>query len=144
MAEIRTEITIPAPPDVVWHVLADTAAWPEWNTLVTEVRGVPEEGGAIRIRLNVGMLPALRVPVRVETFRPPERLCWSFTLPFGLFRAEHCLSLAPENGGGTRFLNTERFTGLLGGFAGTLMNRLFRSDYAGMDRALAARVLAVR
>jgi hypothetical protein len=140
MAEIRTETTIPAPPARVWRELADTAAYPEWNTLVTAVSGAPEEGGAIRIRLNVGMLPALWVPVRVETFRPPERFCWSLTLPFGLFRAEHCFSLAAAPGGGTRFQNTERFTGLLGGLAGALMNRFFRQDYAGMDRALAVRV----
>ncbi|MBM3162360.1 MAG: SRPBCC domain-containing protein [Chlorobi bacterium] len=142
MAHIFTEITIPGPPADVWHVLADTAAWPGWNPLVTAVKGVPEKGGVIRIRLKVRMLPALWVPVRVETLSPPERLCWNFTLPFGFFRAEHCFSLAPGPGGSTRFSNTERFTGLLGGAAGTIMNRFFREDYAGMDRALAGRVAA--
>lgn len=142
MPEVRTDITIAAPPSDVWRVLADTAAWPAWNTFVTDVKGVPEEGGTIRIRLKVRALPAFRVPVVVETLRPPERFCWSFTLPFGLFRAEHCLSLAAAPGGATRFQNTERFTGLFGGVAGTIMNRFFREDYAGMGRGLAGRVAA--
>jgi len=117
-------------------------AYSGWNPLVTDVRGAPEQGGTIRIRLKVRTLPALWVPVIVETLRPKAMLCWTFTLPFGILHAEHCFSLSEEPDGTTRFVNTERFTGLLGGVAGTLMNRLFMDDYRGMDRALAARVAA--
>ncbi len=144
MADIRSEITIPAPTADVWRVLFDMEAYSGWNPLVTDVRGAPEPGGTIRIRLKVGTLPALWVPVIVETLRPGERLCWSFTLPFRILRAEHCFSLSQEPDGSTRFLNTERFTGLLGGVAGTLMNRLFLDDYRGMDRAIAERVASGR
>lgn len=144
MADIRTEITIPASPDDVWRVLFDMEAYSSWNPLVTDVRGAPEPGGRIRIRLKVGTLPALWVPVIVETLRPGERLCWSFTLPFRILRAEHCFSLSEEPDGSTRFLDTERFTGLLGGVAGTLMNRLFLDDYRGMDQAIAERVASGR
>lgn len=140
MGNVRTEIAISARSADVWRVLFDTAVYPLWNPLVTAVRGLPEEGRTIRIRLKVKSLPPLWVPVVVETLLPGERLCWTFTLPFGLFRAEHCFLLSKEADGGTRFVNDERFSGLLGEFAGIMMNRLFRGDYEGMDRALARRV----
>lgn len=140
MGNIRTEITIAATLSDVWRVLSDTAAWPEWNPLVTSFDGVPEEGRRVRIRLKVKALPAFRVPVCVSALKPGERFSWTFTLPFGILRAEHSFSLSEGPDGSTRFFDTERFTGLLGGIAGTLMNRFFLDDYRGMDRAIAERV----
>jgi hypothetical protein len=140
MVEIRTEITIAAPHQEVWRVLLDTGAYWQWNPLITDTKGVPEEGRTVRIRLKVKALPALWIPVVIITLKPIKKLCWTFTLPLGLFHAEHSFLLFREPDGRIRFVNSERFSGLLGGIVGVLMNCFFCDDYRGMNRALAGRL----
>ena len=41
MIQVETEIDIAAPPERVWEVLTDFAAFPGWNPMLPEVRGTP-------------------------------------------------------------------------------------------------------
>src|SRR6476661_5344729 len=61
--EIRTSIEIDAAPEIVWGVLTDTAAYPEWNGFIVEWSGELSLGA----RQNVLLQPAGGKPQR---FRP--------------------------------------------------------------------------
>ncbi|MBM3422480.1 MAG: SRPBCC domain-containing protein [Chlorobi bacterium] len=140
MIEVKTGITLDAAPGAVWKVLADVAAYPEWNTMITSLDGELREGCPIRIRVRLRSLPAIRLPVVVTAVHPEKRLCWVMTLPVGLLRVEHCFHIFRESTGGMRFVNIERFSGIIGVLAGSVMLRMFRSDYERMNKAITQRV----
>lgn len=83
MRTINTSVTIDASPEVVWAVLTDFAAYPEWNPFIREA-----SGGA-----QPRWLGELPVP--------------------GMFSGEHRFELSPIDGGGTTVVQSELFRGLL-------------------------------
>ncbi|GGY12150.1 SRPBCC domain-containing protein [Streptomyces hiroshimensis] len=114
MREIATVIDIAAPPERVWQVLTDLARYEEWNPFIRQASGVVAPGR----RLKLKVFPAGRRPM---TFRPTvkaavpgEELRWlgRTALP-GLFSGEHRFVLTDLDGGGTRVVQSEKFTGLL-------------------------------
>jgi hypothetical protein len=106
----HTTSVIAAPPGVVWAVLTDVEAFPEWNPLLQDVRGTPAPGARLRLRV----VPLGRdYSVRVVAFEPPRRLSfrrWEL-LPLVL-ASTHYLILEPTSEGHTRLQHGERFTGL--------------------------------
>jgi hypothetical protein len=112
--EIRHEVEIDAPPEEIWAVLTDTGAYADWNSFVRRLDGEL----AVGARLDVEIAPP---GGRAMTFRPtvvavePEReLRWlGHLLVRGLFDGEHRFELEPLPGGRTRFVQSERFSGLL-------------------------------
>src|ERR1700742_1628720 len=61
--EIQSQIDIDAPPEAVWAVLADTAAYPEWNPFLRRLSGELREGA----KLEVEIAPP---GARAMTFKP--------------------------------------------------------------------------
>ena len=50
MKHYETTTSIAAPPEAVWAVLTDAAAWPSWDSGVTAVEGRIAEGKKITVR----------------------------------------------------------------------------------------------
>lgn len=111
--EVRTETVIDVPPAVVWQVLTDFASYPEWNPFIRSVEGKPWVG----TRLSVEIRPPGRKSI---SFRPmvlrvskDRELRWiGRVLIAGIFDGEHRFTITSE-GGGSRFVQAEVFTGLL-------------------------------
>jgi uncharacterized protein YndB with AHSA1/START domain len=106
--ESRAEIA--APPEAVWSVLVDGAAWPTWDSGVDGVDGRIAQGEKITIRSKAN--PGRAFPVKVTAFEPGRRLEFSGGMPLGLFRGVRTYTLAPV-GAGTRFHMREEYTGPL-------------------------------
>ena len=51
--EVRVGAHIDAPPATVWALLTDAAAYPEWNSTVTQLDGTIAEGELIELRSTV-------------------------------------------------------------------------------------------
>ncbi|WIV67597.1 SRPBCC domain-containing protein [Natrialbaceae archaeon AArc-T1-2] len=110
--EVFTEID--APPEVVWEVLLEFDAYPEWNPFIREIDGIPIEGERLRVRIE----PPDSLGV---TFRPTiviaeknRRLAWLGRplVPF-VFDGYHEFHLEPIDDGRTRLLQRETFRGAL-------------------------------
>lgn len=139
MHALRTEIDIPAPPDHVWSVLTDLAAYPRWNPFIVEASGAIEVGARLTIRIKPPGRRATRFSPELTQVEPGRVLEWQGKLVVrGLFDGTHRFELVPT-GDGTRFMQSEDFGGLLV----PLFARTLRDTEAGfelMNRALAARV----
>jgi hypothetical protein len=111
---IRSATEIRAPLEVVWRVLTDFAAYPEWNPHIRRVRGKPAVGARLAIESRP---PGRRVVVMrplVITWSPPTELRWRSTfLSRRLFSGEHGFRLEPMSGNRVRFVQDETFSGLL-------------------------------
>lgn len=134
----RVEKTIAAPPELVWQVLTDTRAYPDWNPVFVEVEGTYAQGADVLNRVRDADGNILEMTARVDEMTPNRVLRQSGGMA-GILTFDHRWLLEPV-AGGTRAvqLETDRGIGLW----------FWNSDwiepaYSATNDALAARVEAV-
>jgi hypothetical protein len=139
---IQHEIEIDAPPAAVWAVLADTPSYPEWNPFVRRLEGDLREGARLEARIEAPGGRGMTFRPTVLAAEPARELRWLGRLLVpGLFDGEHRFRLEPLPDGRTRFVQSERFSGLLVGLVkGTLAKTLL--GFEQMNGALKRRVEA--
>jgi hypothetical protein len=111
---LSREIEIEASAERVWEILTDFDAFPTWNPFIRSLRGTLEPGGRLEAVLQPG-------DSRPMTFRPTllvadeaRELRWlGRVLAPGLFDGEHRFAIEPIGEGRVRFVQSERFGGLL-------------------------------
>ena len=141
---IETEIEIAAPPEAVWAVLTDFAAYGEWNPFILSVEGEARQGATLDAVIHAvggaGMdKPQAFKPLVLEA-RANQELRWRGRLLVpGLFDGEHYFAMVPSNGG-TRFIHGEHFRGLL--LLAFDMDE-FQPSYVALNEAIKARVEAM-
>lgn len=122
MRELRSEIEIDAPPERVWQVLIDFGAYPQWNPFIRSIEGEPRVGSRLKVRIEPPGARGMTFRPTVRVAEPARELRWLGRLFVpGLVDGEHRLALEPLEGGRSRFVQSERFSGLLVGLiTGTL------------------------
>ncbi|HET7490222.1 MAG TPA: SRPBCC domain-containing protein [Acidimicrobiales bacterium] len=138
--QLRTETVIDAPPQAVWDVLADFAAWDGWNPTLQRASGPPVVGTDVRMRLRLGRV---HVPMRqrILVADGPRELAWNSRQPVpAALDVIRRFLLEPADGGRTRLVQLEDTTGFLGWLEVRLLGRLIVRGYDALARALAARL----
>ena len=121
MPSYEASISIAAPGEAVWRVLADVAAWPEWLPTVESVQpldGKPLSAGFKYVVRQPKLRPATWV---VTELAPPRRFVWQARSPGLSMVAEHTVTESPAGASNVQLRFS--FSGLLG----PLIGRLFRS-----------------
>ncbi len=138
--QIYTEIEIAASAERVWQVLTDFPAYPQWNSVVSEIRGEMKVAGRLVVRVpTLGGLP-IRLRVRVLRVEPERELRWRGRFVFSsLFAGEHALIIQPLSDGRVRFVQSEVYTGLLARAFLLFMGATNRRIFERMNQALKAR-----
>jgi hypothetical protein len=113
MKENRNEIEIQATAEQVWKVLTDLEKYAEWNPLLYRGVGKVEVGEKVEVAAKTATkdMTFLCEVVKVEPYR---EFAWKFHVihPF-LFRGEHIFRIEPITEQSIRFINRERFAGIL-------------------------------
>lgn len=136
MREIITEVAIAAPPHRVWAILMDFAAYGEWNPFVAAISGPAEIGEQLEVTLT---LPGGKTMV----FTPTVTACeserffqWLGKVGIkGVFDGRHSFRLTPTERG-TRFVQSEQFSGILGWMMSGRMRRRTETGFRAMNNAL--------
>lgn len=137
MKELRSEIEIQASDERVWQLLTDFPRFPHWNPFLRRANGELKPGA----RLEVYMQPS---GAKGMTFRPtilkvdPKReLRWlgHLFIP-GLFDGEHIFTLEPLEANRVRFVQRERFTGILVPLLAHMLETDTRRGFEEMNQAL--------
>ena len=113
MRTIEHTVDIPSSPATVWQVLTDTDRYGDWNPFMTRLSGLLAAGERLTVTIRPGK--------RTMTFRPTvlaieegRLIRWRGRLGVpGLFDGEHELRMESIPDGGTRFVQRERFSGVL-------------------------------
>jgi hypothetical protein len=140
MRELRTEVEIDAPPERVWRVLTDFGAYPEWNPFIRSIDGETRVGSQLKIRIEPPGARGMTFRPTVRAAEPARELRWLGRLLVpGLVDGEHRLALEPLEGGRSRFIQSERFSGLLVGLLGGTLAATERG-FEQMNEALKRRL----
>ncbi|MBX0285134.1 SRPBCC domain-containing protein [Haloarcula salinisoli] len=136
MPEVSVSVEVPAAPETVWSVLTDTEAYPQWNTLLS-VRGEFAVGETVAVRLSIPGLPTVPISPEITAVEPGRALRWRSRL-FGI-EADHAFLLEPLEDGGTRFVQTEQFSGAMAGPVLARFERRIRRGFEQMNVGLCRR-----
>ena len=138
--EVVTHITIPAEAEKVWAVLTDGPGYAEWNPFIVAMEGEVKVGERLTNTMQPTGGNAMTFKPELLVVRPEEELRWIGRLLIpGIFDGEHYFLLEEINGQ-TQLTHGERFSGV--GLWAIDVSQ-FEANFAAMNEALAARVIAL-
>src|SRR5206468_7057660 len=134
MLELRTEIEIDAPPEHVWAVLIDFEKFPDWNPFIRRIHGNALVGSRLDVLLGASGTRPMRFRPTVKAVVPHRELRWlgRLGLPW-LFDGEHIFQIEPLGSTRVRFIQRERFRGLLVPLLARSLNRDARRGFEEMN-----------
>ena len=139
-SRLHSETAIQASPERVWDVLTDFAAYPEWNPFIPRITGSLETGSRLDVQLQPPGSRGVRMRPTVQAAEPPRELRWLGHLGIpGLFDGEHRFRIEAVGTDWVRFVQEERFTGLLAPLVLRFVERGTRQGFEAMNQALKAR-----
>ncbi len=144
MREINTEIVIDAPPPRVWEILNDFEAYAQWNPFIRSIIGGLFVGHRLEVRIHPPGGKPMGFKPMVLAADPPREFRWRGSLGVrGLFAGEHSFVLEEIADSRTRFVHSERFSGLLVPMVmrGVTLERT-RNGFVAMNEALRKRAEA--
>ena len=145
MKEIHTEIEIRAPGERVWAILTDFASYSEWNPFVRRAAGEAKVGAKLHLYIQPSGGKGLTFRPTVLVADSNRELRWLGRLwVTGLFDGEHSFSIEPLGEGRLRFVQRERFSGLLLPLLWKMLDRDTRRGFEEMNRALKLRAESAR
>jgi hypothetical protein len=139
---LHSDIAIDATPQRVWDILTDFAAYPEWNPFVRRIAGEPVTGSRIEAHLQPPGSRGMTMRPTILTVEPLRELRWLGRLGVpGLFDGEHRFRIEADTGtvDRVRFVQEERFTGILAPLILRFIGRSTEQGFAAMNRALKSR-----
>lgn len=145
--ELRAEIEIDADPDTVWAVLTDFEAYPDWNPFINPIEGDQTLGSKLLVRLQPPEGRGITMKPVVTVAEPGKAFGWLGRLggvPH-LFDGAHRFELEPIDGGRrTRFVQSERFQGMLLPLVRRSILPPTLHGFEAMNEALAERAVALK
>jgi hypothetical protein len=139
-SQLHTEITIEATPERVWDILTDFPAYPAWNAFIPQISGPGTVGSRLDVQLQPPGGRGMRMRPTVLAAAPSQELRWvGHTGVPGLFDGEHRFRIEPLAEDRVRFVQEERFTGLLAPLILRFIERGTRQGFEDMNLALKAR-----
>ncbi|KAI5450247.1 hypothetical protein NCC49_003264 [Naganishia albida] len=117
---VHTTITIAAPPEVIFKVITDFSALPEWSSFLKSVKPVtPDAPLAIGQKVNVSILPPgnaspMSFTASIVLLDPPHSFGWLGGYSY-IYLGKHMFLLSPstEEPGKTVLVHREEFSGAL-------------------------------
>lgn len=143
--EITATTEIAAPPEAVWAVLADTAAYADWNPLVRRLEGRLAVGETIEVDFQPDPAQPVRtMRPRIVAVEPGRAFAWlgRVAIP-GLLDGRHAFRVETTPTG-SRLVQHEVLSGALVPFFRGLLTQDTPRAFAALNDSLAARVAARR
>ena len=139
--ELRAEQDIAAAPETVWEVLTKFDEFAEWNPFIVSIRGDSAVGTRLTVRLEPPGGRGVTLRPVVTTSVPGKSFGWRGRLAFrGVFDAVHRFELEALPAGGTHFVQSEHFSGVLVPLLRRSLRTHTLAGFEAMNRALQARV----
>ena len=143
--ELRTEIEIDAPADRVWRVLTEFDAYPDWNPFLRRASGEVKEGARLEVYMQSSGGRGMTFRPTVIRAEPNREFRWLGHLGVsGLFDGEHSFTIESLEGDRVRFVQSERFTGVLVPLMLLMIEKDTKRGFEEMNQALKERAEAAQ
>ncbi|MDD5037077.1 MAG: SRPBCC domain-containing protein [Methylococcaceae bacterium] len=141
MLELITEIDISATPQRVWSVLADFPSYSQWNPFIPAIEGEPIIGSRLKVIIQPPGGKSMTFRPTVLVANPNQELRWlgRLFLP-GIFDGEHYFKILELGQDRIRFIQGERFSGILVPLAKSALEGGTQDGFVAMNQALKSRV----
>ncbi len=112
--ELRSEVEIHATASVVWDVLTNLPAYPQWNPFIVEAEGQVSEGATVSVTINFPGNRERRLRRCILKLSPMTELRWSATSVLrALAYSEQFFQLRPVTEDRVRLAVGENFSGIM-------------------------------
>lgn len=140
MVEVSASTEIDAPASAVWSVLVDLPRFGRWNPFIRAARGSTDVGKTVRLRVRSSFGLPLVFHATVLGSEKNRQLHWQGHVfrPW-LACGEHWFSIEPINAHRVRFVQRERFSGVLPRLGARLLAREAKRGFEAMNEAIATR-----
>lgn len=137
---ITVTTDIAAPPETVWQVLTEVASYAEWHPIMSLDGTAPEltPGERLPLRLSGGLAGNQAFTAELTQVTAPRLLAWQGGAA-GVFFGRHTFELQALPEDGTRFTDTERYSGTMAASVVTQFRALLEEEYAQSAAALKER-----
>ncbi|MCJ7715152.1 MAG: SRPBCC domain-containing protein [Anaerolineales bacterium] len=141
MRKLKSEIIIEASADEIWNVLLDHQAYPTWNPFIKQISGSTTVGETLEVTIqSEGNKPMAFKPL-VLVNRTNEEFRWIGKLWIkGIFDGEHYFILEDLGSGQTKFIQGEKFKGILSGLMLAMIGKDTLGGFNAMNGALKEQV----
>jgi hypothetical protein len=140
--KVEHRIGVQAPVQVVWEVLADVAAWPEWNPLYPKASGVLRIGEKLSLTRKLDKGGPEEIQATVLDWTPDELIHAKRAVLGGLGTAVCYWEIDKLDEAACIFSHGELYLGMFGQWQGKRMRGTLRRGYAAMCDALKERAEA--
>lgn len=140
MKHLQTEIEIDAPAELIWKLILDFPAYPEWNPFIRSIGGSPSLGSKLAVQLQLPGSKPMAFRPDVLRLLPGRELRWKGrVLISGIFDGEHWFMIYPLAPDKVRFVQGERFSGVLAPFILPFLRKRTLEGFRRMNLALKER-----
>jgi len=137
--ELKTSIRIEASPEVVWDILTDFDAYPEWNPFIKKIEGEVALGNKIKAEIT-----DMTFKPKILAFDARQKLEWIGRLGIaGIFDGRHYFILKDNGDGSTTLIHGEHFKGILVPFLKKKLMVETKDNFEAMNQALKVRAEAM-
>ena len=137
MRELNSEIGISASAERVWQLLTDFDRYPQWNPFIRSISGRPEPHSKLKVFIQPSGARGMSFYPTVLRAKPNRELRWLGQLLIsGLFDGEHIFIIEPIKESKVRFIQREKFSGLLVPLLWGGLDRDTRRGFNEMNAAL--------
>ena len=141
--EVQATTVIAASARAVWTVLTDFERYARWNPFIRAASGRAEIGEDVRLHVKSSFgLPLAFRAIVLNTDEDRELHWEGHVIAPWIANGEHWFEIEPVDDTHVRFVQRERFSGLLPRLARRLLAREARRGFEAMNAALAARAAA--
>src|SRR5664279_52144 len=142
--QLRSEVQIAASAAIVWEVITNLRAYPEWNPLIVQAEGQVSEGAVIATTINLPGNRERNLRCRVVKLALKSELRWVSTfLLRTLSHSEQYFQLQPLDGDQVRLAVGENFSGILAPHTQAQLAQISQG-LALMNQAIKRRAEALR
>lgn len=139
MKKLYSEIQIDASPEIVWEILLDFEAYPEWNPFMPSIDGKAKVDSKLRVRIEPPVGKGATFRPAVTVVESNRRFEWFGKMGLrGIFDGRHRFEIEPVSGG-TRLIQSEEFTGALVPLLAKSLDRGTKAGFELMNEALKER-----
>jgi hypothetical protein len=134
--QLSSEILIGSSAERVWELITDFKDFPRWNPFIRRATGEIKTGARLEVFIQPSGTRGMTFRPKVLKADPNHELRWlgRLYLPW-LFDGEHALVIEPSKEDSVKFIQREKFTGLLVPFTRNLLRDTQRG-FEEMNKAL--------